>query len=359
MDSIFFAALTPGMAEATKQVMHELNLSFPIKVVSFEEGPEVVKANSHVDVMISRGLMVDLMKKYTDKPVVGLTMTIDEIFEAVNRLIISGATKIGVVAHQGYIEMGNSDFALGDLTIHIRPWNTLEDIPRILEQLRKIGVDAIAGDKGGSTVAKERGFVVDTLESGLNAMRRSINEASKIAKAQERERDKEREKSRRFEQVLNVLYSDLEQSASSIQELTASSEELAASSQESSDIALTAAREVNGISEILDVIRRVAQQTNLLGLNAAIEAARAGEHGRGFSVVAEEVRKLADESNKSARNIDEMLNRFRESVNLVQKNVEESNVITQEQAKATQLLAQKLDELRLVGEKLNSMVGSN
>ncbi|AHF08194.1 PrpR N-terminal domain-containing protein [Desulfitobacterium metallireducens] len=355
MESIFFAALTQGMAQVAEQVMRELHLSFPIEVVSFDKGPEVVRANPQVDVMISRGLMVDLLREHTDKPVVGLTMTITEILEAVQRLIAGGASKVGVVAHRGFLEMGNSDFVLGETTIHVRPWNTAEDLPKILEQLSQIGVNAITGDKGGYTAAKERGYKVDLLESGLLAVKRAINEALKIAQAQEREREREREKRRRFEQVLSELYSELEQSASFVEELAASSEELAASSQESFNIAQTATQEVNGISEILEVIRRVAQQTNLLGLNAAIEAARAGEQGRGFSVVAEEVRKLAEESNKSARNIDEMLNRFRESVILVQKNVEQSNVITQEQAKATQVLSQRLDGLRLVGEKLTTM----
>lgn len=355
MESIFFVALTPGMAQVAEQAMRELNLSFPIEVVSFDKGPEVVRANPQVDVMISRGLMVDLLREHTDKPVVSLTMTIEEILEAVQRLIAGGASKVGVVAHRGFLEMGSSDFSVGEITIHVRPWNTPEDIPKILEQLSQIGVNAITGDKGGYTAAKERGYTVDLLESGMLAVRRAINEALKIARAQEREREREREKARRFELVLSELYSELEQSASFVEELAASSEELAASSQESSNIAQTATQEVNGISEILDVIRRVAKQTNLLGLNAAIEAARAGEQGRGFSVVAEEVRKLAEESNNSARNIDEMLKRFRESVILVQKNVEQSNVITQEQAKATQVLSQKLDSLRLVGEKLTTM----
>lgn len=355
MESIFFVALTPGMAQVAERAMHELNLSFPIKVVSFDKGPEVVRDNPQVDVMISRGLMVDLLREHTDKPVVGLTMTIDEMLEAVQRLIAGGAVKVGVVAHKGFLEMDSSDFVVGEMTIHVRPWNTLEDIPKILEHLSQIGVNAITGDKGGYTAAKERGYIVDLLESGLLAMRRAINEAWKISQAQEREREREREKTRRFEQVLSVLYSDLEQSAAFVEELAASSEELAASSQESSTIAQIAAREVNGISDILTVIRRVAKQTNLLGINASIEAARAGEQGRGFSVVAEEVRKLSEESNQSARNIDEMLYKFRESVIRVQKNVEQSNIITQEQAKATQELSQKLDSLKAVGEKLTTM----
>ncbi|WP_088189122.1 PrpR N-terminal domain-containing protein [Desulfosporosinus sp. FKA] len=353
MNSIFFVALTPDMAQVAGQVMHELNLSFPIEVVSFDRGSEVVRANPQADVMISRGLMVDMLKEHTDKPVVGLTMTIAEMLEAVQRLIVGGAAKVGVVAHKGFLDdMDDSDFVVGETTIYVRPWTTLKEIPEILEQLSKIGVKAITGDKGGYTAAKEQGgYMLDLLESGQLAVKRAITEALKIAQVSERER----EKTQRYEQVLTELYSELEQSAAFVEELAASSEELAASSEESFNIAQIATQEVNGISEILQVIRRVAQQTNLLGLNAAIEAARVGEHGRGFSVVAEEVRKLAVESNKSVKDIDEMLKRFRDSVISVQKNVEQSNVITKEQATATQDLSQKLESLKLVGEKLTSV----
>lgn len=358
MSKILFVAVSQSMADLVKQVSNTMGLDIAVTVSKMEEVSKVIALHHDIEVYISRGGTARALQKLTESPVVELSASIDEMLEAIQHISNNAIDKIAVVSNPSIIGERASTFKLGSLEIFIQPIDDSQvegSVTKFFEQ----GVKGIVGGRKVFDTGKGLGMQAALLESGPTTIKKALSEAENIARAQERQREQEKGRAQQMQQYSSKLYLSLEQAASTIEELTASSQELAAASRQTDEITQTAYHEVGNITEILAIIRRVAQQTNLLGLNAAIEAARAGEQGRGFSVVAEEVRKLADESNKSVQTINDMLIKFQTSMEHVSRNVQQSNIITQEQAKANQEIAATMEGLRDIGRDLNEMASLN
>ena len=284
--------------------------------------------------------------------IVSITAAFDDFILPIHQIASTGIKKIGVVGMANFIEGMLKDYRIGDLEIFMRPCQNGNDIIPTVQKLFREGVQGIIGDKTVVEKANEIGLTADIINSGLTSLQKAISEAIRIVDAQELERKRDCERAGQIQQRVLEINVALERAVAAVEELNASSQEIVAFSDEAANIAKRTSYEVKNTSNILDIIRRVSKQSNLLGLNAAIEATRAGEFGRGFSVVASEVRKLAEESNKSTLKIENMINQFCNSVDQVLKNAEQSKIITQEQAGATQEITEMLDGLKMVSEKL-------
>ena len=123
--------------------------------------------------------------------------------------------------------------------------------------------------------------------------------------------------------------------------------------QKSAQTIMSLGSRTEEMSKIVEVIDDIAEQTNLLALNAAIEAARAGEQGMGFAVVAEEVRKLAERSSKSTREIADLIHSVANEASVAVDNMTKSTGIVEQGLVASREVIQALDGIKTAVEEVS------
>ena len=114
------------------------------------------------------------------------------------------------------------------------------------------------------------------------------------------------------------------------------------------DMVIELENQAANIGDIVKAVARIADQTNLLALNAAIEAARAGQHGKGFAVVADEVRTLAETSEKSAKQIQELVAQIQGEVKVIAEGINTSAKTVEIEVENGRLITEQLEKIRVI-----------
>jgi methyl-accepting chemotaxis protein len=218
-----------------------------------------------------------------------ITLPLKQTLIAVDRVASGDLTHtLNIDRHD---ELGQLQAGIQRMTVNLRDLiggisDGVTQIASAAEQLSAVTEQTSAGVNSQKVETDQVATAMHQMTATVQEVARNAEEASEAAVAADQQ-------ARQGDEVVHEAIAQIERLANEVGHSTQAMGELK--------------RESDKIGSVLDVIKSVAQQTNLLALNAAIEAARAGEAGRGFAVVADEVRSLAQRTQKSTEEIEDLI----------------------------------------------------
>lgn len=269
------------------------------------------------------------VRKYIYAPIGGEPDDINHLVENISNGILTDIPQLSakdVGVYRSTLIMANN---LKDIIVSIN--NCSSDLHKSSKLIADSSVDV---DKSSQHQIMELEHVV----TAINEMLATITEVSKNASVTSKSSNDAHHRSTDGQQIVDEMNDNIKLLVNDLGEI-----------QNAINIVQ---HETENVGGILDVIRGIADQTNLLALNAAIEAARAGEHGRGFAVVADEVRSLATKTQQSTDEIQTMISKLKEqvhhSVSLMENNARSAHNTLSKSDDAAHMLQLIEQEIRQI-----------
>ncbi len=236
-------------------------------------------------------------------------------------------------------ELGQLQGSIQRMTVELRQLISgigegVTQIASAAEELSAVTEQTSAGVNSQKVETDQVATAMHEMTATVQEVARNAEEASEAAVAADQQ-------AREGDKVVNEAIAQIERLATEVGHSTEAMAELK--------------RESDKIGSVLDVIKSVAQQTNLLALNAAIEAARAGEAGRGFAVVADEVRSLAQRTQKSTEEIEELISGLQNGTRQVATIMDNSRELTVSSVELTRRAGTSLESITRTVSAIQSM----